>query len=223
MQVFIDSVSLREIEEAAAMGLAAGVTTNPTLIAKEGFGHKEEVFARYRQICGLVEDNVSAEVIATDCEGMVQEGRVLAEISPKIVVKIPMTEEGLKAIRQLTTEGIRTNCTLVFNVVQALLAAQAGTTFVSCFVGRMEDIGEEGMHLVEDVVDAFSCYESCSESNVLAASLRSPLHVAKCAAAGVDVVTCKLSLIRALIRHPQSEKGLETFLADHRRAFGGSP
>lgn len=204
------------------MGIADGVTTNPTLIAKEGFSRKDEVFTRYREICKLVEDNVSAEVLATDCEGMLQEGRVLATISPKIVVKIPMTAEGLKAIKQLSVEGIRINCTLVFNPVQALLAARAGATYVSCFVGRMEDAGEEGLVLLENVIDTFSCYECCHDCQILAASIRSPLHVVRCAGMGVDVVTCKLSIIRALIEHPQSKKGLETFLKDYQQAFGST-
>ena len=222
MQVFIDSVSLKEIKEAATMGIASGVTTNPTLIAKEGFRRKDEVFARYREICDLVEDNVSAEVIATDCEGMLQEGRILASISPKIVVKVPITEEGLKAIRQFALEGIRTNCTLVFSPIQALLAAQAGATFVSCFVGRVEDVGEKGLALIEEVMETFSHYESCNSSEVLAASIRSPLHVVQCAAMGVDIVTCKLSLIRALIEHPQSKRGLDKFLSDYHQAFSAS-
>ena len=216
MKFFIDTANLQDIREAHDLGILDGVTTNPSLMAKEGISGEENVLAHYKAICDIVDDKVSAEVIATDFEGMVKEGEVLAAISPKIVVKIPMIKDGLKAIKHFSSKGIRTNCTLIFSAGQALLAAKAGASYVSPFIGRLDDIGAEGINLIEQIVDIFATYDYDTE--VLAASVRSPKHIIDCAEVAADVITAPLKAITGLLYHPLTDKGLAQFLADHKKA-----
>ena len=190
-----------------------GVTTHPSLMAKEGIRGVDAVMSHYRQICDIVDGDVSAEVIATDFEGMVREGEALAELHPNIVVKVPIINYGIKAIKYFSDKGIKTNCTLIFSAGQALLAAKAGATYVSPFVGRLDDIGHDGLLLVEQIVNIFGNYGYPTE--VLAASVRHVPHLIQCAEIGADVVTCPLSVITALLNHPLTDKGLAIFLADH--------
>jgi transaldolase len=215
MQFFIDTANLNEIQEAQSLGVLDGVTTNPSLMAKEGITGKNNILSHYKAICNLVEDNVSAEVIATDFEGMVREGEELSEIDDKIVVKIPMIKEGLKAIKYFSQKGIRTNCTLIFSANQGLLAAKAGATYVSPFLGRLDDIGHNGLDLIEDLVTIFSNYGL--DCQVLAASIRNPIHLQECAKLGADVATIPYSVIMSLLKHPLTDSGLEKFLADYRK------
>ena len=214
MKFFIDTADLNEIREANAMGILDGVTTNPSLMAKVGV---KDVNAHYLAICEIVEGDVSAEVISTDYEGMMREGRALAKLHPNIVVKIPMIKEGIKAIRSLTNEGIKTNCTLVFSAIQALVAAKAGATYVSPFIGRIDDIGHDGMHLIQEIRQIFDNYGKI-ETEILAASVRHNQHLLACALAGSDVVTMPFGVIQSMIKHPLTDSGLEKFLADHRKA-----
>ncbi|MCG8477399.1 MAG: fructose-6-phosphate aldolase [Cytophagales bacterium] len=218
MKFFIDTANLEEIKEAYDLGILDGVTTNPSLMAKEGISGHENVLAHYRAICDIVDDNVSAEVIATDYEGMIQEGEELAALSPKIVVKIPMIKEGLKAIKYFAAKGIRTNCTLIFSAGQALLAAKAGAAFVSPFVGRLDDIGTDGTGLIAEIVEIYGNYGF--ETEILAASIRSSKHILECATIGADVITSPLKPITSLLNHPLTDKGLAQFLADHKKANG---
>ena len=218
MKFFIDTANLSDIQEAYDLGVLDGVTTNPSLMAKEGISGHAKVMAHYKAICDIVDDNVSAEVIATDFEGMVKEGLELAKIDDKIVVKIPMTKDGVKAIKHFTNEGIRTNCTLVFSAGQALLAAKAGAAYVSPFIGRLDDIGFDGLELIEQIVQIYDNYGYPTE--VLAASVRHPMHLIQCAEIGADVATCPLKVITSLLNHPLTDKGLEQFLADHAKANG---
>ncbi|WP_375417460.1 fructose-6-phosphate aldolase [uncultured Hymenobacter sp.] len=213
MKFFLDTANLNDIREGAALGVLDGVTTNPSLMAKEGIRGVDAVMRHYRQICELVEGDVSAEVIGTDFETMVREGEELAELHPNIVVKVPVSQDGIKAIKHFADKGIKTNCTLIFSAGQALLAAKAGATYVSPFVGRLDDIGHDGLALVEQIVNIFSNYGYPTE--VLAASVRHVPHLIQCAEIGADVVTCPLSVITALLQHPLTDKGLATFLADH--------
>lgn len=215
MKFFIDTANLAEIREAHDLGILDGVTTNPSLMAKEGISGKDRVFGHYKAICDIVDDCVSAEVIGTRYEDMIAEGEELAAIDSKIVVKIPMIKDGLKAIRYFSNAGIRTNCTLVFSAGQALLAAKAGASFVSPFVGRLDDVSTDGMMLIEQIVDIYRNYGYTTE--VLAASIRHPMHIIKCAEIGADVATCPLSAITALLKHPLTDSGLEKFLADHKK------
>ncbi|MEQ8336603.1 MAG: fructose-6-phosphate aldolase [Cyclobacteriaceae bacterium] len=215
MKFFIDTANLNEIKEAYDLGVLDGVTTNPSLMAKEGITGEANILKHYKDICDLVDDNVSAEVIATDFETMVKEGRELAKIDDKIVVKIPMIKDGVKAIKALTDEGIRTNCTLIFNAGQAILAAKAGASFVSPFIGRLDDISSDGMALIEQIVLIYDNYGF--ETEVLAASLRHTMHLIQCAEAGADVVTCPLNVITGLLKHPLTDIGLEKFLADYKK------
>jgi transaldolase len=215
MQFFIDTANLSEIREAQSLGVLDGVTTNPSLMAKEGITGKNNILSHYKAICDLVEDNVSAEVISTDFEGMVREGEELAEIDSKIVIKVPMIKEGLKAIRYFSQKGIRTNCTLIFSASQGLLAAKAGASYISPFLGRLDDIGQNGMDLIEDLVTIFNNYGT--ECEVLAASIRHPIHLIECAKAGADVATIPYSVIMSLLKHPLTDSGLEKFLADYRK------
>ncbi|GAD04420.1 transaldolase [Porphyromonas crevioricanis] len=215
MKFFLDTANLDQIREANAMGVLDGVTTNPSLMAKEGISGKEACHRHYVEICNIVEGgDISAEVIATDYEGMLKEGRELAALHPQIVIKVPCTADGIKAVKQLTTEGYRTNCTLVFSVGQALLAAKAGATYVSPFVGRLDDISEDGMQLVSDIVEMYNYYEFKTE--VLAASIRHTRHIIDCLEVGADVATCPLSAIKGLLKHPLTDIGLEKFMADYR-------
>lgn len=213
MKFFIDTANLDEIQEAYDLGVLDGVTTNPSLMAKEGITGQENILKHYKDICNIVDDNVSAEVISTTYAEMVEEGRKLAAIDNKIVVKVPMIKGGVKAIKQFTSEGIRTNCTLIFNAGQALLAAKAGASYVSPFIGRLDDICSDGLDLIEQIVQIYSNYGY--ETEVLAASVRHNMHLIKCAEIGADVATCPLSVITGLLKHPLTDSGLEKFLADY--------
>jgi len=215
MQFFIDTANLDEIREAQDLGVLDGVTTNPSLMAKEGITGEANIRKHYKDICSIVNDNVSAEVISTEFEKMVAEGRELAKIDDKIVVKIPMIKDGVKAIAALTAEGIRTNCTLIFNAGQAILAAKAGASYVSPFIGRLDDISSDGLILIEQIVGIFDNYGY--ETEVLAASIRHNMHLIQCAEIGADVATCPLSVITGLLKHPLTDLGLEKFLADYHK------
>ena len=217
MKFFIDTANLDQIREAKDLGVLDGVTTNPSLMAKEGISGTDRVMKHYVDICEIVGDgDVSAEVIATDCDGMVKEGEDLAALHENIVVKVPMTKDGVKAIRYFTDKGIRTNCTLIFSAGQALLAAKAGASFVSPFVGRLDDISTDGIDLIEQIRTIFDNYGFDTE--ILAASVRHPMHVIACAEIGADVMTGPLSVILQLMKHPLTDIGLAQFLADHKKA-----
>ncbi len=218
MKFFIDTANLDQIKEAQALGILDGVTTNPSLMAKEGIKGQDNVFRHYKAICDIVQGDVSAEVIATDYAGIIKEGEILAEIDENIVVKVPMIPEGIKAIRYFSDKGIRTNCTLVFSAGQAILAAKAGATYLSPFIGRIDDMNWDGMELIQQIVHIYSMYGY--ETEVLAASIRNPLHIVKCAELGADVVTCPLSAITGLFKHPLTDIGLKTFLDDHKKLNG---
>ena len=213
MKFFIDTAHLPEITEAHNMGILDGVTTNPTLMAKEGIKGKENILQHYVNICNIVDGPVSAEVISTDYEGMVREGDELAALHKNIVVKIPMVTDGLKAIKYFSNKGIRTNCTLIFSPGQALVAAKAGATYVSPFVGRLDDISTDGLQLIEQIRLIFDNY--AFDTEILAASVRHPMHIINCASIGADVMTGPLSVIKALVKHPLTDLGLKQFLADH--------
>jgi transaldolase len=218
MKFFIDTANLDQIKEAQDLGVLDGVTTNPSLMAKEGITGDANVIAHYKAICNIVDDNVSAEVISTTFDEMIKEGETLAALNPKIVVKIPMIKDGVKAIKYLTSKGIRTNCTLIFSPGQALLAAKAGASYVSPFLGRLDDISTDGLQLIEDIRLIFDNYGYPTQ--ILAASIRGPLHIVACAKLGADVITAPLSAITALLKHPLTDSGLATFLADHKKAAG---
>jgi len=215
MKFFIDTANLDQIKEAQDLGILDGVTTNPSLMAKEGIRGDENINNHYVQICNIVDGDVSAEVIATDYQGMIMEGEKLAALHPQIVVKIPCIKEGIKAIRHLSSKGIRINCTLVFSVGQALLAAKAGATYVSPFVGRLDDISTDGIDLIGQIVDMFNYYNF--ETEVLAASIRHTMHIIQCMEAGADVATCPLNAIMGLLKHPLTDSGLSKFLADYQK------
>lgn len=216
MKFFIDTANLDEIKEAQDLGVLDGVTTNPSLMAKEGITGEANILKHYKDICNIVDDNVSAEVIATEFDKMVAEGKELAKIDDKIVVKIPMIKDGVKAISALTAEGIRTNCTLIFNAGQAMLAAKAGASYISPFIGRLDDISMDGLALIEQIVGIFDNYGF--ETEVLAASIRHNMHLIQCAEIGADVATCPLSVITGLLKHPLTDSGLEKFLADYQKS-----
>jgi transaldolase len=213
MKFFLDSANLAELEAAAAWGIIDGVTTNPSLIAKEGVAVEEQV----RKICGIIDGDVSAEVVSTNSKDMIAEGRRLAKIHKNIVVKIPLIPEGIKAVSALAKEGVRTNVTLCFSAAQALVAAKAGAYIVSPFVGRVDDIGWPGIELIGDIMKIYGNYKFPTQ--VLAASLRGPLHVIEVAKSGVHIVTLTYKVMEQLFHHPLTDKGLEQFLSDHRRAF----
>jgi transaldolase len=215
MKFFIDTANLDQIREAQDLGILDGVTTNPSLMAKEGIRGKEKILQHYLDICEIVKGDVSAEVISTDYEGMIAEGKELSLLHSQIVVKIPMIREGIKAIRYFSRQEIRTNCTLVFSLGQALLAAKAGATYVSPFIGRLDDISMDGVELIRSIVDLYRYYGF--ETQVLAASIRSTIHIVRCAEVGADVVTCPLQPILGLIEHPLTTIGLEKFLSDYRK------
>ena len=215
MKFFIDTANLDQIREANELGVLDGVTTNPSLMAKEGIRGVENQRKHYLEICEIVGGDVSAEVIATDLEGMIKEGEELAALHPNIVVKVPCIEAGIKAIKYFTRKGIRTNCTLVFSVGQALLAAKAGAT---PFVGRLDDIASDGIELVRKIVEMYDYYDY--DTQVLAASIRSTQHIIQCVEAGADVATCPLSAIKGLLKHPLTDSGLATFLADYKKVNG---
>ncbi len=220
MKFFIDTANLNQIREASELGILDGVTTNPSLMAKEGISGETKILKHYRDICDIVGEgrDVSAEVIATDVKGMIAEGRKFAELHENIVVKVPMTPDGIKSIVAFSDMGIRTNCTLVFSAGQAILAAKAGATYLSPFIGRVDDINWDGIQLIKDIVEIYSIQGY--ETEILAASIRSPLHIVQCAKAGADVVTCPLSAIMGLFKHPLTDSGLAQFLADHKKANG---
>ncbi len=215
MKFFVDTANLAEIREAQDLGVLDGVTTNPSLMAKEGIKGKENIMRHYKAICDIVDGDVSAEVISTDFEGMLREAEELVEIDEKIVVKIPMIKDGVKAIKYLSDQGISTNCTLVFSAGQAILAAKAGATYVSPFIGRLDDIGADGLDLIEQIVEIFGTYGYATE--VLAASVRHTTHLLRCAELGADVVTCPLNVILGLLKHPLTDSGLEKFLSDAKK------
>lgn len=217
MKFFIDTANLGQIREAASLGILDGVTTNPSLMAKEGVSGREKVMQHYRNICEIVsEGDVSAEVIATDFEGMIREGEELAALHDNIVVKVPMIRDGIRAIRYFSDKGIKTNCTLVFSAGQALLAAKAGASYVSPFIGRLDDVSMDGLELIEQIRVIYDNYNYSTE--ILAASVRHPMHIIRCAEIGADVMTGPLSAITALLKHPLTDIGLAQFLADHQRA-----
>ena len=216
MKFFIDTASLEQIREANSLGILDGVTTNPSLMAKEGIAGEENILNHYKTIAEIVDGDVSAEVIATDFEGMVKEGKRLAAIAPNIVVKVPMIREGVKALSYFRDQGIRTNCTLVFSAGQGILAAKAGATYVSPFIGRIDDINWNGMQLIEELSEIYSIQGY--ETEILAASIRSSMHIVDAARAGADVVTCPLEPILGLLKHPLTDIGLEKFLADYKKA-----
>jgi len=215
MKFFIDTANLDQIKEAEALGVLDGVTTNPSLMAKEGITGQENILNHYVAICEAVEGDVSAEVIATDFEGMVKEGEALAALHPQIVVKIPMIEDGVKALKYFANQGIKTNCTLVFSAGQALLAAKAGATYVSPFIGRLDDISTDGLNLIEEIREIYDNYEF--ETQILAASVRHTMHVIDCAKIGADVMTGPLSSIKGLLKHPLTDIGLTKFLEDYQK------
>lgn len=208
MKLFIDTANIEQIRRANDLGVISGVTTNPTLIAKEGRNLAETI----KEITSIVDGPISAEVISLDADGMVSEAKELVKIHPNVVIKIPMTTEGLIAVKRLTSEGIRTNVTLIFSSCQALLAARAGATFVSPFVGRLDDIGNDGMNLVEEIVEIFNTHQLSTE--IIAASIRHPNHVIQAAMVGAHIATVPLTVIEQMTKHPLTDKGIETFLKD---------
>lgn len=215
MKFFIDTANLDQIREAQDLGVLDGVTTNPSLMAKEGITGRDNILKHYVDICNIVDGDVSAEVISTDFDGMVREGEQLAELHDQIVVKIPMIKEGIKAIKYFSDNGIRTNCTLVFSAGQALLAAKAGATYVSPFIGRLDDISTDGLNLIAEIRLIYDNYGF--ETQILAASVRHTMHVLECAKIGSDVMTGPLSSIEGLLKHPLTDIGLEKFLADYQK------
>ena len=215
MKFFIDTANLDQIKEAEALGVLDGVTTNPSLMAKEGITGRDNILKHYVAICEAVEGDVSAEVIATDIEGMIREGEELASLHPQIVVKIPMIEDGIKALKYFSDQGIRTNCTLIFSAGQALLAAKAGVSYVSPFIGRLDDISTCGLNLIQEIRDIYDNYDFGTE--ILAASIRHTMHIIDCAKIGADVMTGPLSSIKGLMKHPLTDSGLAQFLADHQK------
>jgi len=215
MKFFIDTANLNQIKEAQELGVLDGVTTNPSLMAKEGITGKANILDHYSAICNIVEGEVSAEVIATDFEGMISEGEVLAALHPQIVVKLPMIEAGVKACKYFSDKGIKTNVTLVFSAGQALLAAKAGATFVSPFIGRLDDISTNGLNLISEIRQIYDNYGF--ETQILAASVRHTMHVIDCAKLGSDVMTGPLSSIKGLLKHPLTDIGLAQFMADYKK------
>lgn len=215
MKFFIDTANLDQIKEAQDLGVLDGVTTNPSLMAKEGITGEANIKAHYAKICEVVDGDVSAEVIATDFENMIREGEELAAIHPQIVVKVPMIKDGVKALKYFSEKGIKTNCTLVFSAGQALLAAKAGASYVSPFIGRLDDISTDGLQLIEDIRTIYDNYQF--ETEILAASVRHTMHVLECAQIGADVITGPLASITGLLKHPLTDIGLEKFLADYRK------
>src|SRR6056300_80763 len=218
MKFFIDTANLAQIQEAQELGVLDGVTTNPSLMAKEGISGDANVKAHYKAICAIVDGDVSAEVIATDYEGMIKEGEELAALDEKIVVKIPMIKDGVKALKYFSDKGIKTNCTLIFSAGQALMAAKAGATYVSPFISRLDDISTDGLDLIESIRIIFDNYDFGTE--ILAASVRHPMHIIQCAEIGADVMTGPLSAMEALLKHPLTDIGLAKFLEDHAKANG---
>ena len=215
MKFFIDTANLGEIKEAQSLGILDGVTTNPSLMAKEGISGEKNILNHYVNICKIVEGDVSAEVISVDFDGIIKEGKKLASLHSQIVVKVPMIEEGVKALRYFSDMGIKTNCTLIFSSGQALLAAKAGATYVSPFIGRLDDISTDGLNLISEIRDIYDNYAYKTE--ILAASIRHTMHIINCAKIGADVMTGPLSAIKGLLKHPLTDIGLAKFLDDHKK------
>ncbi len=215
MKFFIDTANIEQIRQAENLGILDGVTTNPSLMAKEGITGEKNILNHYVEICNLVSGDVSAEVISIDYDGIIKEGEVLAKLHSQIVVKVPMINEGIKAIKYFSNKGIKTNCTLIFSAGQALLAAKAGATYVSPFIGRLDDISHDGMILIEEIRHIFDNY--AFETEILAASIRNPMHIINCAKIGADVMTGPLSAIISLAKHPLTDSGLKKFLADYKK------
>jgi transaldolase len=216
MKFFIDTANLDQIKEAYDLGVLDGVTTNPSLMAKEGISGHANVIEHYRAICEIANGDVSAEVIATDFEGMIKEGAELAAINENIVVKVPMIKDGVKALKWFTNNKIKTNCTLIFSAGQAILAAKAGATYLSPFIGRIDDMNWDGIELIEQIAHIYAI--QAFDTEILAASIRNPLHIVRSAEAGADVCTCPLSSILGLLKHPLTDIGLTQFLADHAKS-----
>jgi transaldolase len=215
MKFFIDTANLDQIREAQSLGVLDGVTTNPSLMAKEGITGEKNIIQHYIDICEIVDGDVSAEVISVDFDGMVKEGKILAALHPQIVVKIPMIEDGVKALKYFSDEGIKTNCTLIFSAGQALLAAKAGATYMSPFIGRLDDISTDGLNLIQEIRDIYDNYGF--ETQILAASIRHTMHVIECAKIGADVMTGPLSSIKGMLKHPLTDIGLAKFLEDYKK------
>jgi len=217
MKFFIDTANLDQIKEANELGILDGVTTNPSLMAKEGISGVTHINNHYRSICAIVDGDVSAEVISTDFASIIEEGKILADLAPNIVVKVPMIKDGIKALKWFSDHGIRTNCTLIFSTGQAILAAKAGATYMSPFIGRIDDINWDGMALIREISEVYT--KQGFNTQILAASIRSSRHIIDSAKAGANVVTCPLSAILGLLNHPLTDIGLEKFLSDHRKAI----
>ena len=215
MKFFIDTANLEQIREAQLLGVLDGVTTNPSLMAKEGITGEKNIIKHYVDICNIVDGDVSTEVISVDFDGMIKEGNALAALHPQIVVKIPMIEDGIKALKYFSDKGVKTNCTLVFSSGQALLAAKAGATYVSPFIGRLDDNSTDGLDLIEDIRLVYDNYAFHTE--ILAASVRHTMHIVNCAKIGADVITGPLSAIKGLLNHPLTDIGLAKFLSDHKK------
>ena len=216
MKFFIDTANLEQIKEAQELGILDGVTTNPSLMAKEGISGHENIINHYKKICDIVDGDVSAEVISTDFDGIVKEGEFLAALNPQIVVKVPMISEGIKAIKYFSENNIKTNCTLVFSAGQALIAAKAGATYLSPFIGRLDDISSDGLTLISEIREIYDNYNF--ETRILAASVRHTMHIIDCSKIGADVVTTPLSAIKGLLNHPLTDSGLKKFLEDHKKS-----
>ena len=216
MKFFIDTANLKQIKEAQDLGILDGVTTNPSLMAKEGISGHENIINHYLKICDIVNGDVSAEVISTDFDGIVKEGEYLASLNPQIVVKVPMISEGIKAIKYFSDNNIKTNCTLVFSSGQAIIAAKAGATYLSPFIGRLDDISSNGLDLIADIREIYDNYNFSTE--ILAASVRHTMHIIDCAKLGADVVTTPLSVIKGLLNHPLTDIGLKKFLDDYKKS-----
>ena len=216
MKFFIDTANLDQIKEAQSLGILDGVTTNPSLMAKEGIKGKSNIAKHYVEICNIVDGDVSAEVISTDLQGMIKEGEELAKLHKNIVVKIPMIKEGVKALKYFSLNKIRTNCTLIFSPGQALLAAKAGANYVSPFIGRLDDISNDGLSLIQEIREIYDNYQF--RTQILAASIRHTMHIIDCAKIGADVMTGPLSSILGLLKHPLTDSGLKKFLEDHKNS-----
>ena len=214
MKFFIDTANLDQIKEAESLGILDGVTTNPSLMAKEGIKGENNIIKHYKDICEIVTGDVSAEVISVDYKGIIKEGENLAKLHKQIVIKVPMIEEGIKAIRYFSDKGLKTNCTLVFSAGQALLAAKAGATYVSPFIGRLDDISADGLNLISEIREIYDNYGF--NTQILAASIRHTMHIVDCAKLGADVITSPLSAIKGLMKHPLTDIGLDKFLSDHK-------
>ena len=214
MNFFIDTANLDQIKDAQSLGILDGVTTNPSLMAKEGIKGEKNIIKHYKDICNIVSGDVSAEVISVDYKGIIKEGEALAKLHKQIVIKVPMIEEGIKAIRYFSDKDLKTNCTLVFSAGQALLAAKAGATYVSPFIGRLDDISADGLNLISEIREIYDNYGF--NTQILAASIRHTMHIVDCAKLGADVITSPLSAIKGLMKHPLTDIGLEKFLSDHK-------